>query len=123
MAKPNPEENVPQPRAGPAKSIFERFAAPLAAGASKQAGLASGGGGPHDPSMEARVAKLEAVIEHIQRDLADVRADLRTFRFDARTDFKEVRTQMRTDFLILAGMIIAVALGMAGLLAKGFKWL
>lgn len=137
MAKPNPDENLPQPTSGPAKGIFERFTAQSATGASNKAGLASSGGGPHDPGMEARVAKLEAAVEHIQRDLADVKADLRAFkgevgafRTDVRADFKEVReefksvrSQARTDFLILAGMIIAVALGLAGLMAKGFKWL
>ncbi len=36
-----------------------------------------GGGGPHDPAMEARVAKLEACMEFVQRDLGEVRGDAR----------------------------------------------
>lgn len=36
----------------------------------------SRGGPPHDGGMEARVAKLEAAVEHMQRDLAEVRTSL-----------------------------------------------
>jgi len=49
--------------------------------------LAVGGGGPHDPGMEARVAKLEAHIEHIQGDLNEIKSDIREIKRDARTDF------------------------------------
>ena len=38
--------------------------------------LPPAGGGPHDPGLEARVAKLEAAVEHIQRDIADIKAVL-----------------------------------------------
>ena|SRR6266404_29188 len=69
-----------------------------------------GGGGTFD-GMEARVAKLEASVEHIQRDTADIKSDLRTLRDHARTDFR-----------ILFGAIITVALGLAGLMGKGFHW-
>jgi hypothetical protein len=37
---------------------------------------APGGGGPHDPGTEARVAKLEAAVEHLQADMTEVRAAL-----------------------------------------------
>jgi len=69
------------------------------------------GGGPHDPGMEARVAKLEAHIEHIQRDITDIKSDVREIKRDARADFR-----------LLFGAIIFVALGLAGLMAKGFHW-
>lgn len=69
----------------------------------------SGGGGP---TLEARIAKLESTAEHVQRDMAEVKADLR-----------ELRRDLRTDFRLLFGALISVALGLAGLLAKGFKWL
>jgi hypothetical protein len=67
-----------------------------------------GGGGFN---MEARVAKLEASVEHIQRDTADIKSDIRTLRDNARTDFR-----------ILFGAIIAATLGLAGLMARGFHW-
>src|SRR4051794_7738135 len=35
-----------------------------------------GGGGPHDPGMEARVAKLEAAVEHIQTDVREIKGIL-----------------------------------------------
>lgn len=70
-----------------------------------------GGGGDND-GMEARVARLESAVEHMQRDIQDIKADTRDIKRDAREDFR-----------ILAGVIIASALGLAGLMAKGFHWL
>jgi hypothetical protein len=73
---------------------------------------ATSGGGPHDPGMEARVAKLEAHVEHIQQDLNEIKADIREMKRDARSDFR-----------MLFGALIFVALGLAGLMAKGFHWI
>lgn len=69
-------------------------------------------GGPRDPGMEARVAKLEAHIEHIQGDLNEIKTDVREIKRDARADFR-----------LLFGALIFVALGLAGLMAKGFHWI
>ena len=66
-----------------------------------------GGGG-----MEARVAKLEASVAHIERDIGEMKTDVRGLRSDARTDFR-----------LLFGALIAVALGLAGMMARGFGWL
>lgn len=74
-----------------------------------------GGGG----DMEARVAKLEAHVEHIDSTLTDIKQDIR----EIRSDLKEVRGDARNDFRLLFGALIAVALGLAGLMAKGFGWL
>jgi hypothetical protein len=71
-----------------------------------------GGGGSWGGGLEARVAKLEAVIEHVQADLSDVKSDLRDLKKEAGRDFR-----------ILFGAIITVALGLAGLMAKGFHWI
>lgn len=76
----------------------------------------NGGGPPHDGGMEARVAKLEATVEFIQRDIKELKDDMRAVR----SDISSIRT---TDFRILFGAIITVALGLAGLMAKGFHWL
>ncbi len=38
--------------------------------------VAPSGGGPHDPGMEARVAKLEAAVEHLQADMTEVKTVL-----------------------------------------------
>ena len=58
------------------------------------------------------VAKLEAHIEHIQSDLTEIKSDVREIKCDARTDFR-----------LLFGAIIFVALGLAGLMARGFHWI
>lgn len=69
--------------------------------------------------MEARVAKLEASITHIEQDITEIKTDIR----DLRQDVREVRRDMQTDFRLLFGALIAVALGLAGLMARGFGWL
>jgi hypothetical protein len=81
-------------------------------GPGSQDRLKSGGGGGTSDGMEPRVAKLEAAVEHIQRDTTDIKTDVRTLRDNARTDFR-----------VLFGAIIIVALGLAGMMARGFRWL
>lgn len=78
--------------------------------------LDGGGGGGDDSGMEPRVAKLEATAEFIQQDIKDLKEDVRSLR----NDIAGIRT---TDFRIIFGAIITVALGLAGLMAKGFHWL
>ncbi|WP_246550171.1 hypothetical protein [Photorhabdus caribbeanensis] len=85
----------------------------------KQGG--SGGGG--DEMLEARVARLESDVEHIKKSIDEVKTDVREMKKDTRTDFKEMKSDARTDFRLLFGAIIAVALGLAGLMAKGFHWI
>jgi hypothetical protein len=74
--------------------------------------IVSGGGGGSSTGMEARLAKVEAAVEYIQRDMSEIRTDVRALRDNARTDFR-----------LLFGAIIFVALGLAGLMARGFHWL
>lgn len=69
-------------------------------------------GGSDGSGIEARIAKLEASVEHIQKDAADIQTDLRTIRDNARIDFR-----------LLFGAILSVSLGLAGLMARGFHWL
>jgi hypothetical protein len=38
--------------------------------------LAGGGSGPHDPGMEARIAKLESEVGHIREGVSEIRAVL-----------------------------------------------
>jgi len=59
----------------------------------------------------ARVAKVEAAVEHIQTDVSEVKSDIRDLRKAAETNFR-----------ILFGALIAAALGLAGVMAKGFHW-
>jgi hypothetical protein len=69
----------------------------------------AGGEPPDDGAMQARFARLEAVVEHMNGDLADLKRDVR-----------DIRT---TDFRLIFGAIIGVALGLAALMSKGFHWL
>lgn len=62
--------------------------------------------------MEARIARLESHVEHIQSDLTELKADVRDLR---RAD--------ETNFRILFGALITAAIGLAALMSKGFGWL
>ncbi len=62
--------------------------------------------------MESRVAKLEASVEYIQKDIGEIKLDIR-----------ELRSNHDRDFRILFAAIIATALGLAYLMAQGFKWI
>ncbi|HAD5968382.1 TPA: hypothetical protein G8O67_003472 [Salmonella enterica] len=68
-----------------------------------------GGGGGF--MLEVRVAKLESDVEHIKFTMQEIKDDVR-----------ELRRDHRTDFRLLFGAIITVALGLAGIMAKGFHW-
>lgn len=102
------------------------------------------GGDGGGPTLETRVAKIEATLGHVQADVAEVKLILRGHesKFDSLRDRVEsgyddtrdqfnaqrdrldgLRDRMERDFRILFGAIIAVALGLAGLMAKGFHWL
>lgn len=81
----------------------------------------SGGGGGSD--MEARVARLEADVEHIKNDIHDIKLDLREIRRDMKSDFDAARNRDDNNFRLLFAALIAVALGLAGMMAKGFNWL
>lgn len=72
--------------------------------------------GGENGGMESRVARLETAVEYIQRDIAEIKGHLNALR----NDVSGVRT---TDFRITFGAIITVALGLAGLVAKGFGWI
>lgn len=62
--------------------------------------------------MEARIARLESHVEHIQSDLTELK-----------TDVREMRRADETNFRILFGALITAALGLAALMSKGFGWL
>jgi len=40
----------------------------------RPATLAVSGGGPYDPGMEARIAKLESDVGHVRTDISDIKA-------------------------------------------------
>ncbi|MBL8807973.1 MAG: hypothetical protein JNN22_14095 [Rhodospirillales bacterium] len=76
-----------------------------------------GGGGSGDsggmpPEIETRIAVLEQIAKDSREGLTSLRSDV-----------GKVRDNQERDFRILFGAIIATALGLAGLMAKGFHWL
>jgi hypothetical protein len=80
--------------------------------------------------MEHRLTRLEVTTQHIQADLRDLRTEVRDFKGEmrdfqkeVRSEFRDVRFQARTDFRLLFGGLITVAVGMAALMAKGFHWI
>jgi hypothetical protein len=68
--------------------------------------------------MEPRVAVLEANIGFLKDEMTEVRKDVR----EMRGDINGLRAQDEKNFRLLFGALIAVALGLAGLMAKGFHW-
>lgn len=62
--------------------------------------------------MGTDITRLEAHVSHIDQTLTDIKADVRDMRKD-----------MRTDFRLLFGSLIALAIGLTGIMAKGFGWL
>jgi len=69
--------------------------------------------------VEGRMGRMESDISYIKRDISDLKVDLK----DVKTEMKDIRMDMRNDFRILFGAIIAVTLGLASIMAKGFGWL
>ena len=61
--------------------------------------------------MDARIAKLESDVGHMRTDIQEIKGDVKEIKKDAREDFRTV-----------CALIIAAVLGLAALMAKGFKW-
>ncbi|MBZ7576315.1 hypothetical protein FML15_03115 [Klebsiella michiganensis] len=62
---------------------------------------------------------MESDISYIKRDISDVKDDIK----DVRNDIKDIRKDMKGDSRLTFGALIAVALGLAGLMARGFGWI
>lgn len=64
--------------------------------------LHGGGGGPEEPMLEQRVARLEADVSEIRSDVRDIRTDIREMngrmlRLEERMGRMEVGIQKLTD--------------------------
>ncbi len=76
--------------------------------------------------MEKRIDKLEANVDGIKVDVAVLKADVHYIKHDMsdmKSDIRVVKDRQERDFRLLFGAIIFVALGMTGVMAKGFGWL
>jgi len=65
-----------------------------------------------DENVEARLAVLEQIAASTKEILTEMKADIR-----------ELRQDQKSDFRITFAALITVAIGLAGLMAHGFKWL
>ncbi len=54
---------------------------------------------------------------------SELRGDVRKLDRKVDTGFNSVHNRQEQDFRIIFGALIAVALGLAGLMAKGFHWI
>lgn len=73
--------------------------------------LAGDGGGPHDPNMEARLTRLEAVIEGMRSDMSATRSDTSYMRGRIEslpTTWSMIATVIGGN-IALAGVIFAIA--------------
>ena len=67
-------------------------------------------------AISSRVARMESDISYIKRDIAELKSDIK----EVKGDIDKIRT---TDFRIIFGALITTALGLAGLMARGFHWI
>ncbi|GAA3682063.1 MAG: hypothetical protein ABF636_11435 [Acetobacter sp.] len=92
----------------------ERVRRGLQSFSSEEGRYAKGGGGGND-GMDVIKYRLESLEKRFDR--LDVRLD----KVDVRLD--KIDERHDRDFRVIFGALIAVALGLAGLMAKGFHWL
>ena len=71
------------------------------------------------PPLEPRVARLEVRMDHVERDLAEIKAELRSIR----QTLDRINDRLNSDFRITWAGIIATNLGLGSLIAKGLGWL
>lgn len=76
--------------------------------------------------MEARILNLESFSLRVAQSIGKLEADMSHVQKDIgtmKTDISQIRERQDRDFRILFGSLITVALGLGGLMAKGFGWL
>ncbi len=71
-------------------------------------GLDSSGGGGNSGGMEARIVRLETIIEQTDKRLANIESDAR-----------ETRKELRVMFYFQIASVATIL----GVVAKGFGWL
>lgn len=68
--------------------------------------------------IEPRVARLEATVEAILREIRDIREDIR----ELRTDIRDLRREVARDFRWLLALYLAGTGALLGVMAHGFHW-
>ena len=93
------------------------MATPLAGPQSPSGATPPGGG--NVPPLESRVVRLEVRMEHVEGDIAEIKADIRSLRHG----MDRLHDRLDSDFRITWAGIVALGVGLGGLMAKGFGWL
>lgn len=65
--------------------------------------------------LDSRVARMESDISYIKRDITELKEDVK----EVKGDINKIRIK---DFRLMFGALITTAVGLAGLMAKGFHW-
>lgn len=76
--------------------------------------------------MEARILNLESTVLRMAQSIGKLEADMTHVQKDIgvmKGDIGQIRERQDRDFRLLFGAIITVALGLGGLMVKGFGWL
>ena len=73
--------------------------------------------------LKTDVAALKVDVAVVKAGLHDLRREMTENAREVRQDIKDVRSHQERDFRLLFGTLIAVTLGLAGVMAKGFGWL
>ena len=77
--------------------------------------------------MEERIARLESDVAHLNRQIADIKLDIRALRdrMDARFDRLESKREAQRDskFAWLLPLCFVSAAGVIGAMAHGFGWI
>ena len=68
--------------------------------------------------MEERLTKIEIDVAVLKTDVAYIKRDTA----ELRTGMERLSINQERDFRALFGALIFVAVGLAGLMAKGFGW-
>lgn len=72
-----------------------------------------------EASIDGRMGRMESDISYIKRDISDIKVDIK----DMGGKIQDIRKDMQGDFRLTFGALIAVALGLAGIMARGFGWI
>ena len=77
--------------------------------------------------MEERIARLESDVAHLNRQIADIKLDIRALRdrMDARFDRLESKREVKRDnkFAWLLPLCFVANAGVIGAMAHGFGWI
>lgn len=100
--------------------IADKYPGQFVSEKTRAPGNTEGEGGRDD--LDVRVAQLETHALYIRRDIDALKDDVRGFRTETKAEFTGIHAVMRGDFRLLFGSLIAVAVGLAGVMARGFGW-